>query len=132
MWKVRCAFSSQPPPRTQVFAGGIGQAPALLVGVIHGLGAETPTQIMVFLLAANLGGMAKGLLGLGTFIAGMLLMNTLICAAAAGMFRISRHRPRAFEWAAGLSAAYSMVVGLIFLAGTSTLSSLLANFIAAK
>ena len=41
-----------------------------MVGVIHGLGAETPTQILLFLMAANLGGTAAGLLGLLMFILG--------------------------------------------------------------
>ena len=36
-----------------------------VIGVIHGLGAETPSQLMIFLLAANLGGAALGMLGPG-------------------------------------------------------------------
>ena len=31
------------------------------VGLIHGLGAETPSQLALFLVAANLGGVAKGI-----------------------------------------------------------------------
>jgi hypothetical protein len=31
------------------------------VGIIHGLGAETPSQLALFLLAANLRGVAKGI-----------------------------------------------------------------------
>jgi len=115
IWRTRAAFSPRPlqPQR----ASGIGKAPAILVGIIHGLGAETPTQLMLFLLAANLGGFAKGLLGLGAFLTGMLVMNTVMCAAAAGLFRASTRRPRAFQWVAGVSAAYSVVVGVVFLAG---------------
>jgi len=44
----------------------------LMIGVAHGLGAETPSQLMIFLLAANLGGIGKGFLGLTVFIAGLL------------------------------------------------------------
>ena len=54
--------------------------------MIHGLGAETPTQILLFLMVANLGGTAAGLLGLLMFIVGLLAMNTLMCASAAGFF----------------------------------------------
>jgi len=41
-----------------------------MIGVVHGLGAETPSQLMIFLLAANLGGIAKGFIGLAMFIGG--------------------------------------------------------------
>jgi high-affinity nickel permease len=52
----------------------------LLIGVVHGLGAETPSQLMIFLLAANLGGVGKGFVGLAMFIFGLLAMNTVMTA----------------------------------------------------
>jgi hypothetical protein len=127
VWRVRQAFSSKPVERYRLFGDGIGHSSALMVGVIHGFGAETPSQLMLFLLAANLGGITKGVLGLGAFIAGLIVMNTIMCAAAAGMFRASMSRPRTFQWIAGLSAAYSIGVGLVFLAGTSTVASALGR-----
>lgn len=39
------------------------------VGLIHGLGAETPSQLALFLVAANLGGVAKGIGGMAMFLA---------------------------------------------------------------
>jgi high-affinity nickel-transport protein len=125
VWRVRQALSSTPVTRQRIFGDGLGKAPSFVVGVIHGLGAETPSQLLLFLLAANLGGLAKGLLGLGMFIVGMLMMNTIMCATAAGVFRVSVHRTHAFQWIAGLGAAYSIVVGAIFLAGTSTFAAML-------
>src|SRR6202047_1164030 len=44
-----------------------GSKSVLMIGVVHGLGAETPSQLMIFLLAANLGGISKGFLGLTMF-----------------------------------------------------------------
>jgi high-affinity nickel-transport protein len=110
-----------------LFGDGLGKAPAFLVGVIHGIGAETPSQIMIFLLAANLGGISEGVLGIAMFVVGMLVMNTLMCAAAAGVFRFSRHEPRAFRWVAGLSAAYSILLGMFFLAGSPAVASVLGR-----
>jgi high-affinity nickel-transport protein len=101
--------------------------PAIAIGIIHGFGAETPTQLMLFLLAANLGGFTAGLLGLGSFIAGMLLMNSLVCAAATGVFRASMRRPRVLRYAAAISAAYSMALGAVFLTGTSSLATALGR-----
>jgi high-affinity nickel-transport protein len=113
--------------RQQLFADGIGKAPSFVVGVVHGIGAETTTQIMIFLLAANLGGVGKGLLGIAMFVIGMLVMNTLMCAAAAGLFRYSRRGPSTFKWVAGLSAAYSILLGAFFLAGPSAVTAILSR-----
>ena len=90
-----------------------------VIGVIHGLGAETPTQLLIFLLAANLGGVGKGFLGLGMFLAGLLAMNTLMTASATGLFGFSTRMPR-FQFAVtALTAVYSLTVGSIFLLGYS-------------
>ncbi len=91
-----------------------------VIGIVHGLGAETPSQLMIFLLAANLGGAALGLLGLGMFLAGLLSMNALMTASAAGIFGISQHRPQIFRFVSALTAVYSLIMGLVFLAGRST------------
>ncbi|HZC43207.1 MAG TPA: hypothetical protein VE195_03470, partial [Acidobacteriaceae bacterium] len=49
-----------------------------VIGVIHGMGAETPSQLMIFLLAANLGGATLGMLGLAMFLVGLLTMNAVM------------------------------------------------------
>ncbi|HLV95796.1 MAG TPA: hypothetical protein VKS44_11445 [Candidatus Acidoferrales bacterium] len=91
------------------------------IGVIHGLGAETPSQLLLFLLAANLGGLARGFLGLGMFLAGLVVMNTLMTASAVGIFGFSAAKPRMLRFVIGFTAAYSLVVGAIFLFGSSAL-----------
>jgi hypothetical protein len=127
VWRVRQWFSATPVQRAQLLGEGIGKAPSFVVGIVHGIGAETTSQIMLFLLAANLGGVAQGLLGIGVFVVGMLTMNTLMCAAAAGLFRFSRRGPSTFKWVAGLSAAYSIALGAFFLVGPSALASVLGR-----
>jgi hypothetical protein len=91
------------------------------IGVIHGLGAETPSQLLLFLLAANLGGIARGFLGLSMFLAGLLVMNTLMTASAVGVFGMSAAKPRVLRFVIGFTAAYSLIVGVIFLFGSSAL-----------
>jgi high-affinity nickel-transport protein len=106
----------QPP---QVFKDGYGNTSTFAVGAVHGLGAETPTQILLFLMAANLGGTGLGLLGLLMFIMGLLFMNTLLCASAAGLFSASLARPYALRALTLATSAYSIVVGAIFLLGSA-------------
>src|SRR5579863_3883362 len=124
-WKMTRIFGGTRVEAPQVFKEGYGTSSTFLVGVIHGLGAETPTQILLFLMAANLGGTGAGLLGLLMFIVGLLLMNTLMCASAAGLFSAALARPNALRAVTLLTSAYSIVVGAIFLLGSAAkLSSL--------
>jgi high-affinity nickel permease len=116
-WRLSRIFGGSRPEAPQVFKDGYGTSSTFLVGVIHGLGAETPTQLLLFLVAANLGGTGAGLLGLLMFIVGLLAMNTLMCASAAGLFRSTLSRPRAMRALTLATSAYSVVVGAIFLFG---------------
>lgn len=117
--KAKAVFNpgqaAQPAPSNEPYS-----PPSVFgIGVIHGLGAETPSQLLLFLLAANLGGLTRGFLGLGMFLAGLLAMNTLMTAAAAGFFGWGAAKPRLLRAAVALTAAYSLVVGAIFLFGSS-------------
>ena len=118
-WRLGRIFGGTRVEPPQVFKDGYGTTSTFLVGVIHGLGAETPTQLLLFLLAANLGGTGAGLLGLAMFIAGLLVMNTLMCASAAGLFSSSLARPMALRALTLVTSAYSIVVVTIFLLGAA-------------
>ena len=89
------------------------------VGILHGLGAETPSQLALFLLAANLGGITKGISGMIMFLTGLLIMNTLMTASASGLFQGAAPHPRIVRVCVGLTAFYSFVVGCLFLLGVS-------------
>jgi len=118
-WKLSRIFGGTRVEAPQVFKDGYGTTSAFLVGVIHGVGAETFTQVSLFLAAASLGGVA-GLLGLLMFILGLLVMNTLMCAAAAGLFSATLAHPGALRALSLLTSAYSIVVGTIFLLGSAS------------
>ncbi len=117
-WKLR-SFANPALPRPEPFRFQYDRGSVFLVGVIHGLGAETPSQLLLFLLAANLGGTSRGFLGLLCFIAGLLVMNTIMTASASGVFATSKHRPRLQMFVTSLTAAYSLIIGTIFLFGIS-------------
>ena len=137
MPKSRYALLHEGYHRTRIAVlrrrGGAGQAEeyvaprafdvrsVFVIGIVHGLGAETPSQLMIFLLAANLGGAALGMLGLGMFLAGLLTMNALMTASAAGVFGVSQRRPGLLKVVSALTAIYSLVMGVLFLAGRSSL-----------
>lgn len=106
-------------PKPDAFTFRYDRSSVFAVGMIHGLGAETPSQLLLFLLAANLGGTSRGLIGLACFILGLLLMNTLMTAGAAGAFLGSKNSPRLQFALTSLSVVYSFAVGMIFLFGLS-------------
>jgi high-affinity nickel-transport protein len=94
---------------------------ALGVGMIHGIGAETPTQLLVFLAAAGAGGRTAGVIVLVAFIVGLLSSNSLITLGSAfGFLRASRNFPL-YATVAVLTGAFSLVIGSIFLLGKTTL-----------
>jgi high-affinity nickel-transport protein len=99
------------PPAVET-AAGYGPGSSLSLGVLHGVGAETPTQLSVLLIASNLGGIQNGILSLSMFAAGMIASNMALTAAAAGLFSISKLKPQAFRVLAICTAAYSLWVGV--------------------
>jgi high-affinity nickel-transport protein len=118
-WKLRSYWHDHEIPKPAAPEENYNKKSVFLVGVIHGLGAETPSQLLIFLLAANLGGARKGFLGLGMFLLGLLVMNTVMTASATGLFGFSTRAPK-FQYAiTALTAVYSLTVGSIFLLGSS-------------
>ena len=120
-WQARKVFN----PRTETkplnsASEAYGKKSVFLIGVIHGLGAETPSQLLLFLLAANLGGLTRGFLGLSMFLVGLLVMNTLMTASAVGLFGASVAKPRFQRFFVAITATYSLIVGSIFLFGVSS------------
>jgi high-affinity nickel-transport protein len=92
-----------------------GPRTALAVGMIHGVGAETGTQV---LLIAAIGGASSRGLGLPmmlAFIAGLLVANSLIVVITATGFIASRTRERAYIAIGVVAGTFSLVIGLLFL-----------------
>ena len=126
LWRAGSMFGQRREPPAQ-FQWTYNLKSVFLIGVIHGLGAETPTQLSLFLLAANLGGAGKGLLGLAMFVFGLLVMNTLMTASATGLYGVSARRPALNLWISGVTAVYSFSIGVIFLFGVSAALPALAG-----
>jgi high-affinity nickel-transport protein len=117
LWKIRAILGSEPTIEPVRRSAPYSRSSVFVIGIIHGLGAETPSQLLLFLLAANLGGLVRGFLGLSVFLFGLLMMNTLMTASAAGIFGFSAAKPKVLRFVIGATAAYSVVVGGVFLFG---------------
>lgn len=117
-WWVRRFFAPE-IEEPKLFRWNYSGKSVFLIGVLHGIGAETPSQLALFFLTANLGGTSRGLMGLGAFAVGLILMNTLMTASLGGAFGVSGPRPRLYKVIAWTGAAYSFIIGVIFLFGIS-------------
>ena len=92
---------------------------SFLIGLIHGFGVETPTQLILFFMTARLGGVALGLAGLLLFIVGMATVNTLVCVVLARLLYVGAQYATFQRLLSGFTAMYSFVVGVFFLGGWS-------------
>jgi len=117
-WRIRRLWNPEAakPKRFQWMYTGKS---VFTIGVLHGVGAETPSQLALFFLTANLGGTSRGMLGLAAFALGLVAMNALMTASMGGAFKASGHHPRFYHVIAWTGAVYSFGIGLIFLFGIS-------------
>ena len=97
------------------------RATSFLVGMLHGVGAETPTQVLVFVAAAGAGGRVAGVLLLVAFVAGLLASNTLIAATSTVGFLNATRSFAVYAGVAVLTGTFSLAIGSMFLSGRSTL-----------
>ena len=98
-----------------------GRRTAFLVGMVHGVGAETPTQLLIFLTAAGAGGAFVGEVLLATFLVGLLMSNSLITLGSAYGFMRASSNWTIYVTIAVLTAAFSLVIGTMFIFGQGTL-----------
>jgi ABC-type nickel/cobalt efflux system permease component RcnA len=97
-----------------------GKRTAFVVGMIHGVGAETPTQIVIFLAAAGAGGKATGVFVLVTFLLGLLTSNTLITLGSSYGFLRASQNWKIYVTVAVLTGIFSLVIGTLFILGKGT------------
>lgn len=90
---------------------------AFLVGMIHGIGAETPTQVLVISGIVVAGGRGVGLIMLLTFLVGLLLSNTLITTGSAFGYMKATANWKIYATVAVVTGTFSLIVGTMFLLG---------------
>jgi len=117
-WQIR-RIGNRRAPRPERFQWMYTGRSVFVIGMLHGVGAETPSQLALFFLTANLGGTSRGMLGLAAFAIGLVAMNALMTASMGGAFAAGGQHPGLYRAIAWTGAAYSCIIGLIFLLGIS-------------
>lgn len=91
------------------------------IGMIHGVGAETPTQVLLFATAAGVAGGAAGVILLSVFVLGLFLANTAVAFVTSLGFSTGKRLPVAFMALAILTAGSSFALGMLYLLGRGDL-----------
>ncbi len=92
---------------------------AFLVGLVHGTGAETPTQVVLFASAGAAGSTGSAALILGAFVAGLIVADLGVAAAWLSGVLGSRRTPRLQIGLGAVTGVASLVLGLLILTGYS-------------
>lgn len=116
-WFRRIEHHSNTPHERLSYGG----RSCFVLGLLHGAGAETPTQVILFATAAGVGGAGTGALVLLLFVLGLLICNSLMSLLVSLGFRSARHHA-VFSISLGVvTGVFSSIVGVFFLLGQSTL-----------
>lgn len=94
---------------------------AFLVGLLHGTGAETPTQVALFAAAGASGSTGTAAIILGAFVAGLVVADLGIAAAWLSGVLGSRRAPRVQRALGAFTGVASLTLGLLILTGHSAL-----------
>jgi high-affinity nickel permease len=91
------------------------------IGMLHGIGAETPTQVLIFVAAAGVSGKAGGLLLLAAFLVGLLASNSVVALAGTFGFLGATRNFRLYVTVSCITALFSLVIGTLFVFGSAAL-----------
>ncbi|MEA2676911.1 MAG: hypothetical protein QOJ81_1052 [Chloroflexota bacterium] len=94
-----------------------GPRTAFGVGMIHGIGAETATQVLFIAAIGGASSIGLGIPMMLAFILGLLLTNTLIVVISASGFLASQGRRQLYVIVGLLAGVFSLVIGAAFLFG---------------
>jgi cytochrome c biogenesis protein CcdA len=94
-----------------------GAGTATGVGLLHGVGVESPTQIAIFVASSSAAGVGFGLTLLAAWVVGLVIANMgLALAAGAGLLSAERSFP-VYATVAVVVSVLSIALGAVYLAG---------------
>lgn len=94
-----------------------GRGTAFSVGMLHGVGAETPTQVLIFLAAAGAGGVAAGIAVLVVFLVGLVAANSVITVGSVAGFLSATRNFGVYAAVAVITGIFSLAIGGLFVLG---------------
>ncbi len=91
------------------------------IGMLHGVGIESPTQIAIFVASTSVAGIGFGLVLLASWVVGLLVANVLLALlAGAGLLEAEKSFP-IYATLAVVVGVMSIVLGSLYLGGFDVL-----------
>ena len=103
-----------------ILKNGYGNRATYLIGMIHGIGAETPSQMLLFALAMSTGISANkefGAMIIIVYSLGLITANTIMGGLGAYGYIKSGNNQRLYRYTSFVTGAFSIVIGVLFLTG---------------
>jgi high-affinity nickel permease len=97
------------------FSQQYGAATAYGVGLIHGIGAETGTQVLIIATAVGAGSKIAGVGALLAFVIGLLISNSVVTLMSTFGFFSARGKQWVYVSVGVIAAVFSLFVGVVFL-----------------
>ncbi len=98
-----------------VEASSYGPKTAFGVGMIHGVGAETGSQVLIIAAVGGASTVGLGIPMMVAFIVGLLISNSVIVVVTATGFVASQLRQRIYVVVGVIAGLFSLVIGFLFL-----------------
>lgn len=94
-----------------------GRASTFGIGILHGVGAETPSQVALLIAAAGVGGVAGGMMLLVAFLVGLFISNAGVAIAATYGFLRAGRSFAVYAGIAIVAGITSLALGALYVAG---------------
>lgn len=92
-----------------------GVRTAYTIGLIHGIGAETGTQVLIIGAAVGADSTLMAVATLFAFVFGLLISNSMVTLMSTAGFVSARRRQLIYVAAGLIAAVFSLVIGVLFL-----------------
>lgn len=116
-YRIRGKFSKASSRPIPFVVGTYGARTSFAVGIIHGIGAETASQLLLFVSAAGAGHAALGSVAVAAFVTGLVISNSAITITSSLGFLTAQRNTNTYMILGGLAGAFSLIVGVAFLLG---------------
>lgn len=103
-----------------ILKNGYGNRASYMIGMIHGIGAETPSQMLLFAMAISTGVSASkefGAMIIATYSLGLITTNTIMGGLGAYGYIKSGDNQRLYRYVAFVTGTFSIAIGVLFLTG---------------
>lgn len=112
---------AHPHPHPHDESQQYGVATSYGIGLIHGIGAETGTQVLIIATAVGAASTGLSIATLFVFVTGLLLSNAFIALLTATGFASAGQRKAIYASVGGVAAVFSLGLGLLYLTNNGSI-----------